>query len=142
MATIRPACMRLGTLVSVCALACALSACATMQDLSGISRPGYQKDGSYLLTSQDQGLGCRALQERSRGLQEQMQELSERAVHEMQQVPGTIASAWGRLVGDPGDGVPAVAEYNEARAESAALSTTLAHKGCNGSGIDTASVKR
>ncbi len=140
MVAIRIAGMRIGAIVPICALAFALSACATMQDLTSVSRPGYQKDGSYVLTSQEQGLGCRALEERSRGLQEQMQSLSERAVKEMQQVPGTIASAWGRLFGDPGDGVPAVAEYNEARAESAALNVTLAQKGCNGT--DTASIKR
>jgi hypothetical protein len=142
MMTIRLAGMRLGTLIPICALACTLSACASMQDLSGISRPGYQKDGSYVLTSQEQQQGCRALEERSRGLQEQMQELSQRAVHEMQQVPSTVASAWGRLFGDPGEGVPAVAAYNEARAESAALNATLTRNGCNGSGIDTASIKR
>jgi hypothetical protein len=58
----------------------------------------------------------------------------------MQQVPQTIANAWSRLVGDPGDGVPAVAEYNEARAESAALNATLAQKGCNSG--NTASIRR
>jgi len=111
-----------------------------MGDLAGIERPGYQTNGTYVLSAQEQGQGCRALQERSRGLQQHMQALSERAVHEMQQVPQTIANAWSRLVGDPGDGVPAVAEYNEARAESAALNSTLAQKGC--SGTDTASIKR
>jgi len=111
-----------------------------MQDFAGISRPGYQKDGTYVLTSHEEGMGCRALQERSQGLQEQMQALSERAVQEMQQVPQTISNAWGRLVGSPGDGVPAVAQYNEARAESAALNATLARKGC--AGTDTASIKR
>jgi hypothetical protein len=140
MAAIRLAGIRLGTIVPISALAFCLTGCSTMGDLVGASRPGYQDDGSYMLTSQEQGLGCRELQERSQGLQQQMQALSERAVHEMQQVPQTIANAWSRLVGDPGDGVPAVAEYNEARAESAALNATLAQKGC--SGTDTASIKR
>jgi hypothetical protein len=112
-----------------------------MQDLAGISRPGYQKDGTYVLTSNEEGMGCRALKERSQGLQEQMQALSERAVQEMQQVPQTIANAWDRLVGSPGKGVPAVAQYNEARAESAALHATLARKGCSGTDT-TASIKR
>jgi hypothetical protein len=111
-----------------------------MQDLAGIERPGYQKDGTFVLTSQEQGEGCRALQEREQGLQAQMRQLSERAVQEMQQVPNTIASAWARLVGSPGDGVPAVSEYNQARAESAAVNATLARKGCTPT--DTASIKR
>jgi hypothetical protein len=140
MAAIRLAGIRLRTIVPACALALMLSACASMQDLAGVEHPGYQKDGTYVLSSQEQGLGCRALEERSKGLQQEMKELSERAVHEMQQVPHTIANAWGRLVGSPDEGVPAVAQYNEARAESAALNATLAQKGC--SEMDTASIKR
>ena len=140
MAAIRFAGIQLGTIVPSCVLVFCLTACSTMGDLAGIERPGYQTNGTYVLSAQEQGQGCRALQERSQGLQQQMQALSERAVHEMQQVPQTIANAWSRLVGDPGDGVPAVAEYNEARAESAALNSTLAQKGC--SGTDTASIKR
>jgi hypothetical protein len=69
-----------------------------------------------------------------------MQALSARAVAEMQQVPGTIATAWGRLFGAPGDGIPAVAQYNEARAEEAALNATLTRKGC--STAETASIRR
>jgi hypothetical protein len=69
-----------------------------------------------------------------------MQSLSTRAVEEMQQLPSTVAAAWGRLVGSPGDGVPAVAEYNEARAETAAVEASLAQKGC--APIDTASLRR
>jgi hypothetical protein len=127
-------------IIPICALALALTACSTMQDLAGVPHPGHQSNGNYVLSSQEQGLGCRALQERSQGLQAQMQALSERAVKEMQEVPNTIATAWGRLFGAPGEGVPAVAEYNEARAETAALNATLARKGCNG--MDTASIKR
>jgi len=134
---------RLRAILAICvaALTLSLSACATMQDLAGIERPGYQKDGSYVLSAQEQGLACRTLEERSKGLHEQMQELSQRAVQEMQQVPQTIANAWDRLIGSPGKGVPAVAEYNEARAEAAALNATIARKGC-ANGMDTASIKR
>jgi hypothetical protein len=140
MAAIRLAGNRVRFIASTCALALALAGCSTMQDLAGVEHPGYQKNGTYVLSSQEQVLDCRALEERSKGLQEQMQELSQRAVQEMQQVPKTIVTAWGRLVGSPEEGVPAVAEYNEARAESAALNATLARKGC--SATDTASIKR
>jgi hypothetical protein len=141
MAADRLARNRLGAMLPTCALVLTLSACASIQDFAGIERPGYQKDGSYVLSAHEQDLGCRALEERSKGLQEQMQELSQRAVTEMQQVPQTIANAWGRLIGSPGDGVPAVAEYNEARAEAAALDKTIARKGC-ASDMDTASIRR
>jgi hypothetical protein len=140
MAAIRLAGNRVRSIGSTCALALALAACSTVQDFAGLDHPGYQKDGSYVLSSQEQDLGCRALEERSKGLQGQMQELSQRAVQEMQQLPQTVSNAWGRLVGSPGEGIPAVAEYNEARAESAALSATIARKGCNSP--ETASIKQ
>jgi hypothetical protein len=130
---------RVRSTVAICVLALALPACSTMQDFAGIERPGYQKDGSYILTAQEHDTGCRALQERSQSLQAQMTSLSERAVEEVQQVPATIANAWGRLFGSPGDGVPAVAQYNAARAESTAVNAALTRKGC--SGLDTASIK-
>jgi hypothetical protein len=128
---------RLGALVGVCAFSL-LGGCAGVQDLSGAPHPGFQQNGSYVLSDQEQGLGCRALQERSSGLQEQMQKLSKSALEQVQQLPGTVASAWGRLVGEPGDGVPAIAEYKEAQAESAALDATMVRKGCP---IETASIK-
>lgn len=126
----------------LCALAVLLSGCASVHDLSGIERPGYQGDGTYVLSAREQEMDCRQLQKRSQGLQDQMLELSQRAVQEVQQVPTTIANAWGRMFGDPGDGLPSVAEYNEARAETAALNETLARKGCSASSIETATINR
>jgi hypothetical protein len=130
---------RLGLAMPLCALAIAVAGCSSMQDLAGLQRPGYQPDGSYVMSAQEQGAGCRELQERSLGLQEQMQQLSVSALQQMQQLPNTVVSAWGRLVGSPEKGVPAIAEYNEARAESAALNATITHKGC--SPIETAAIR-
>jgi hypothetical protein len=126
-----------GALIGVLVLA--LAGCSTVQEMGGIPRAGYQRDGSYVLTSEEEGLGCRELQERSLGLQQQLQALPQKAVQQMQALPTTIASAWGRLVGAP-EAVPAVAEYNEARAESAALNDSLAKKGCGS--IETAAIRR
>jgi len=123
-----------------CALALMLAGCSTMQSLSGAPHAGYQKDGSYVLTAHEEGEGCRALQERSLGLQQQMQQLSTAAVKQMQELPQTIVSAWERLTGDPGEGVPAVEEYNEARAESLAVSQAMVRNGC-GQSLETASIK-
>jgi len=121
---------RLATLLALCSLAAVLAGCSTMQSLSGAPHPGYQQNGSYVLSDQEQGLGCRALQERSLSLQEQMQKLSKNALEQMQQLPGTVASAWGRMFGAPGDGVPAIAQYKAAEAESAAVDATMVRKGC------------
>jgi hypothetical protein len=117
----------------LCALLAALGGCASAPEIDGGQRAGYQPDGKYVLSAQEQSLGCRQLQERSLGLREQMQSLSTRAVEEMQQLPSTVAAAWGRLVGSPG------AEYNEARAESAAVEASLTQKGC--ASVDTASIR-
>jgi hypothetical protein len=57
----------------------------------------------------------------------------------MQALPTTVASAFQRLIGSP-SGVPAVAEYNEARAEQAAVSASLTQKGCNSQ--ETAAIKQ
>jgi len=129
-----------GIVMALCALASALAGCSTVQGIAGVPRAGYQDNGTYVLSAQEQAEGCRDLQERSIGLQEHMHQLSLRAMEQMQEVPNTMVAAWKRLVGSPGDGVPAVAEYNQARAESAALNTTIAAKGC--APVTTASIKR
>lgn len=140
MAAVRRALKRSGSAGVLCAFALALAGCSTLQSLSGIPHAGYQSDGSYVLSAQEQKGNCRALQARSIGLQQQMRQLSLRALDQMQKVPNTVAAAWGRLFGSPGDGVPAIAEYNQARAESAALKVKLAQKGC--APRDTASITR
>lgn len=111
-----------------------------MTELSGAPRAGYQKDGSYVLSAHEHDLGCRELQARQVGLQEQLTELPAKAVKQMQELPTTVANAWGRLVGSPDKGVPALAEYNEAKAEFAALNESLQRKGC-GPSVETASIK-
>ena len=93
-----------------------------------------------MLSADEQGLGCRELQERQLGLQEQLEALPAKAVQQMQELPQTVASAWGRLVGSPDQGLPALAEYNEAKAEAVALNESLQRKGC-GSSIETAGTK-
>jgi hypothetical protein len=122
------------------ALAIAAGGCSTMNELSGVPRPGYQKDGTYVLSAQEQVLGCRELQARQVGLQEQLTALPAKAVKQMQELPTTVADAWGRLVGSADKGVPALAQYNEAKAESAAVNESLQRKGC-GPSVETASIK-
>ena len=132
--------VRLGSAALACRLAMTVAGCSTGSGLSGAPRPGYQKDGSYVLNSEQQSLGCRELQERQLGLQQQLEALPARAVKEMQELPQTVASAWARLVGSPDQGVPALAEYNQAKAESVAVNESLSRKGCTS--VETASIKR
>ncbi len=58
---------RLGGAALACTLAMSVAGCSTVSGLSGAPRPGYQKDGSYVLSTEQQGLGCRELQERQLG---------------------------------------------------------------------------
>jgi hypothetical protein len=121
-------------------LTLSVAGCSTVADLGGVPRPGYQGDGSYVLSADEQNLGCRAMQERQATLQEQLAALPQKAVTQMQELPKTVVDAWGRLVGSSDQGVPALAEYNEVKAESAALNESLQRKGC-GTSVETASVK-
>jgi len=133
-------CLAIGVRLWALSMALALGACSSLHDLSGAPHAGYQSDGTYILTAQEQGLGCRQLEERSLGLMEQMKALPARAVAEMQKLPGTVTAAWGRMFGAPGDGVAAIGEYDQARAESEALNAALAKKGCRP--VDLAAAKR
>ncbi len=133
---------RFGTAALPLLLAMSVAGCSTMADLGGIPRPGYQNDGSFVLTAEEQGLGCRELQARKATVQTQLQQLPSKAVEEMQEFPKTVANAWSRLVGSEDQGVPSLAAYNEAKAESAALNESLQRKGCNGTSVETASIKR
>ena len=116
-----------------------MAGCSTVSGLSGIPRPGYQSDGSYVLSGQEQALGCRELQDRQVGLQQQLAELPQKAVQEMQELPKTVAGAWSRLVGSSDQGAPSLAQYNEAKAEAAAVNESLSRKGCNS--VETAGIK-
>ncbi|CAN1724587.1 Lipoprotein [Hyphomicrobium sp. 1Nfss2.1] len=118
-----------------------VAGCSAMSELSGAPRAGYQNDGTYVLSAQEQTLGCRDLRERQVSLQEQLQQLPSKAVQQMQELPKTVVDAWGRLVGSPDQGVPALAAYNEVKAESEAVNQSLHQKGC-GTSMETASVPR
>lgn len=131
-----------GKLLMASVLATGTAGCSTMADFGGIPRPGFQNDGTYVLSAEEQNLGCRELQERQIGLQERMQALPAQAVQQMQELPKTVADAWGRLVGSDNQGVPALAAYNEAKAETVALNESLQRKGCGTSSVETAAIRQ
>jgi hypothetical protein len=132
---------RLSGAALVCVLAAMTAGCSTVSGFGDAPQPGYQKDGSYVLSSQEQIAGCRELQERKVSVQQQLEALPAQAVQQMQQLPTTVANAWGRLVGTPDQGVPALAEYNEAKAEAAALNESMSRKGCSAPSVETAAIK-
>jgi hypothetical protein len=132
----------LGRAAFLLLLATSVAGCSTVAGFGGVPRAGYQGDGTYVLNDEQQNLGCRELLERQSGLQTQLQQLPQTAVQQMKQLPTTVANAWGRLVGSEDQGVPALAQYNEAKAESVALDQSIKDKGCNGVPVETASIPR
>ena len=131
---------RLGRAALIVLLATSLAGCSTVAGLSGAPRAGYQGNGTYVLSAEQQNLGCRDLLERKSGLQTQLEQLPAAALAQMQQLPTTVANTWGRLVGTEDKGVPALAQYNEAKAEAVAVDQSIRSKGCNASQVETASV--
>ena len=117
-------------------LALAVAGCSTFQDFAGVEHAGYQSNGTYVLSSQDKGLGCGHLQERSDGLIEQMQALPALAAKEIKNAPSNIAALFNRAFGGSGDGLKAVNDYDRSHAEATALNAQLAENGCGSTDID------
>ena len=117
-------------------LALAAAGCSTFQDFASVEHTGYQSNGTYVLSSQDKGLGCGHLQERSDGLIEQMQALPALAAQEIKNAPSNIAALFNRAFGENGDGLKAINDYDRSHAEATALNVQLADKGCGSTDID------
>ncbi len=117
-------------------LALAVAGCSTLQEIAGTQHTGYQSNGTYVLSAQEQKGGCRQLRERSDGLIAQMQALPARAVQEIQNAPSNIAALWSRAFGGGGDGLEAVDKYDRSHAEAVALNAELDKKGCGSTNID------
>jgi hypothetical protein len=116
-------------LLAPCALV-ALGGCASMQDLAGIPRAGYQPDGTYLVSEDEEKLACRQIKDRLDILSLQIKSLPARAAVEERSRPTTVGAALGRMFGGPGDGLKATSDFQRATAESDALHALAAKKQC------------
>jgi hypothetical protein len=67
---------------------------------------------------------------RSVALKDQMDALAGQALEVMQWEPQTLSSSLNRLLGFPGAEAPEIADFNELRAESLAIDSARAQKGC------------
>lgn len=110
--------------------AAVLAGCSSLGDMAGAKRPGFQANGTYVLSDQEQQLSCEQLQARSTAVTQQIQEVSTKAVNSMQWEPSSMASPLGRLFGFPGAEAPEVADYKQLQAESTALDDQRRLKGC------------
>lgn len=111
--------------------------CSTLTDVAGLPRAGYQPTGSYVLSAEEQRFDCRRLRERSESLLDQLKSLPIRAAEELKEAPATMAQFVGRAFGNSNTGVAAVAEFDQGRAEAAALNDAMSQKGCGKVDLDS-----
>lgn len=114
---------------ALCALV-VLGGCASVQDFAGIPRAGYQANGTYVVSSDEENLACRQIKDRLEVLSRDLQTLPQQAASERESRPATLGSALGRMFGGPDDGLKATAQFQRAQAESDALKGLLARKQC------------
>ena len=108
----------------------ALGGCASVQDFAGIPRTGFQADGSYVVSEEDEKMPCRQIKERLDILSRQIKILPEMAAYERENTPSTVGSALGRMFGGPGAGLKSTKDFQRATAESDALNALLIKKQC------------
>jgi len=108
----------------------ALGGCATVQDFAGIPRAGYQANGTYVISEEEEKMACRQIKERLDILSSEIKALPQMAAYEQDSTPQTVGSALGRIFGQPGDGLKATSDFKRATAESDALNALLIKKKC------------
>lgn len=116
--------------LSLAAVMVAAGGCASVQDMAGVPRTGHQKDGSYVVSADEEKLACRQIRDRLEVLSRQLKVLPQKAAIEEKSRPMTVTAAFGRMFGQPGDGLSATSEYQKASAETDALNALLVKKQC------------
>jgi hypothetical protein len=116
--------------LSLAVVMMAAGGCASVQDMAGVPRTGHQKDGTYIVSEEDEKLACRQIHDRLETLSRQLKMLPQKAAIEQKSRPMTVTAAFGRMFGEPGDGLTATTEYQKASAETDALNALLVKKNC------------
>jgi hypothetical protein len=101
-----------------------LSSCASMPPL------GLQKDGTYILESNEQSLDCDRLYKAIWGRVQNMKTLPAKAKAELEQAPPTAFLALGRIFGGQNKGLATIAEYDRESAHVGALHRAMSEKRC------------
>ncbi len=108
-------------------LACALTLCAGGCASSSV---GLQKDGRYLLETDERALDCQRLQNSIWGRLQVMKALPDRIRAEKAKDPPTAALAFGRLFGGKAKGLATLGEYDREHAHVRALHRAALDRGC------------
>jgi hypothetical protein len=109
--------------ILACALALSAGGCAS-------SSVGLQKDGSYLLETDERAMDCQRLHNSIWGRLQVMKALPDRIRAEKAREPPTAALAFGRLFGGKGKGLATLAEYDREHAHVRALHRAALDRGC------------
>jgi hypothetical protein len=107
--------------------ACALTLCAGGCASSSV---GLQKDGNYLLETDERVMDCQRLHNSIWGRLQVMKALPDRMRAERAKEPPTAALAFGRLFGGKDKGLATLAEYDREHAHVRALHRATLDRGC------------
>ena len=108
-------------------LACLLVLCAG--GCAG-SPVGFQKDGSYLLETDERAMDCQRIQNSIWGRLQVMKALPDKIRTERAKEPPTAALAFGRLFGGKSKGLQTLEEYDREHAHVRALHRASLDRGC------------
>jgi hypothetical protein len=108
-------------------LLCMLALCAGG---CGGSSVGLQKDGNYLLETDERAMDCQRLHNSIWGRLQLMKALPDRIRTERAKEPPTAALAFGRLFGGKSRGLATLEEYDREHAHVRALHRATLDRGC------------
>lgn len=117
---IAPVCIRIGLAGSCLSL---LASCSSVP-------LGLQKDGTYILETNEQSQDCDRLYKAIWGRVENMKTIPAKAKAELDQAPPTAFLAIGRIFGGQNKGLATIAEYDRESAHVGALHRTMTEKRC------------
>jgi hypothetical protein len=109
--------------ILACALALSAGGC-------GGASVGLQKDGNYLLESEERTLDCQRLHNSIWGRLQVMKALPEKIRNERAREPPTAALAIGRIFGSKSKGLQTLEEYDREHAHVRALHRAALDRGC------------
>jgi hypothetical protein len=107
-----------------------LIACAPGLEACGGAHLGFQKDGSYVLTTAEQGMACDRLYKDIWGRIQLIKAMPERVQTERKQVSKTAVQAWWRVFGDTGKSETVFKDFDRERTRVEALYASMQEKKC------------
>lgn len=112
-------------------MALLLSGCATGPIVGALPATGYQADGSYVATPEDERLSCNLLGERLKAIAVSMEGQVAQARSAAAAPPATLVLVMARMSGRPGDGTAFLDRYRRDETQAIALTKLARDKRCD-----------